>query len=275
MELFIKKGAKKLRIDTKDILKEVEDSFSEIRTLLQDPLIAEPFYHDFQYSFCWSSNAIEGNTLSLDDTVSFLEYDEVRSGHTFSEYEEAKRLNQAITNFLTYQEQEITKEWIQAVNGTILGSNHGGYRAKNVFIGTLIEATYYPPDFEKVPALMDSFLETVNFKEPSIEKIIRKIAVAHIEFERIHPFIDGNGRTGRLILNQCLVNNNLLPITIEPKSKYRQAFKLYDKSKDTSLMEYILYKGELDAINKVTQLAKKRDTQLECKSSKMTKKRIR
>lgn len=246
-----------LLMDTKEMINKIGRSLSEIQHLLKDPLIMEPFYRDFQYSFCWSSNAIEGNTLSLDDTVSFLEYDEVRSGHTFSEYEEAKRLHQAIKQFLVCDEQEITEEWIQAVNGTILGKNHG-YRTRNVFVGNLIEVTYYPPDFEKVPALMNSFLKTVNFRDSSIETILQKIASTHIEFERIHPFIDGNGRTGRILLNQCFLNNGLLPVTIATKSKYRQAFKVFDRKNDVSLMEYILCKGEMEAINKVKALAEKR-----------------
>lgn len=225
-----------------------------VKQYLREPLIMEPFYSDFQYSFCWSSNAIEGNTLTLDDTISFLEYDEVRSGHTFSEYEEAKRLNKAIHTFLSFDGRRLDEEFVQAVNAVILDTKQG-YRQKNVFIGNRIEAVYYPPDYSSIPALMGRFFEDMNVRAGSFDKAIQKAALKHLEFERIHPFVDGNGRTGRLLLNQHLVNNGLLPIIIEPKSKYRQAFRLYDKNEDASMMEYILYKAELNAIERVRELA--------------------
>lgn len=56
----------------------------------------KPFIKDFAYRFCWSSNALEGNTLSLDETICLIDYDEVRSGHTYTEYQEAKNLYKAI-----------------------------------------------------------------------------------------------------------------------------------------------------------------------------------
>lgn len=91
---------------------------------------------------------------------------------------------------------------------------------------------------------------------------IKFIAKKHIEFERIHPFTDGNGRTGRIILNQSLINEGLLPIVIEPKSKYRSAFKEYNNNQDTSLMENIIYKGQFESIEKIEQIAKNKEISL-------------
>lgn len=62
--------------------------------------------------------------------------------------------------------------------------------------------------------------------------IFSSITEYHIRFERIHPFSDGNGRTGRMIMNQQLINNDMLPITIDKTSKYRQAFRAYEKNGD-------------------------------------------
>ena len=59
----------------------------------------DSFLDDFEKRFCWSNNALEGNTLSLIETVNLLDYDEVQSGHTYSEYQEAKNVYAAIKKY--------------------------------------------------------------------------------------------------------------------------------------------------------------------------------
>ena len=81
-----------------------------------------------------------------------------------------------------------------------------------------------------------------------------------MDFERIHPFSDGNGRTGRMILNQQLVNQNFLPIIIEAKGDYRQAFRRYDRNGDVSQMVHIIAKGELASMERVMKLYEKRNS---------------
>ena len=71
------------------------------------------------------------------------------------------------------------------------------------------------------------------------------IAKRHIEFERIHPYQDGNGRTGRMIMNQQLLNAGLLPAIIQDHSKYRQAFRRYDRNGSVELMQYEIAVGIL------------------------------
>ena len=65
---------------------------------------------------------------------------------------------------------------------------------------------------------------------------------------------DGNGRVGRMILNQQLINNGLLPVTFSAKGKYRQAFRIYDRNKDTSSIVHIIGKAQEEAISRITQL---------------------
>ena len=69
-----------------------------IQDLIQNPVIKAPFWEDFEIRFCWSSNVIEGNTLSLDETIDFLLYDEVQSRHTYQEYTEAKNCWKRLQN---------------------------------------------------------------------------------------------------------------------------------------------------------------------------------
>lgn len=224
--------------------------------MFADSLLESSFVKDFSYRFCWSSNAIEGNTLSLDETISVIEYDEVRSGHTFSEYQEAKDLFKAINNYMIpLNKREITKEWIQKVNEQIMSNEVSGYRKKDVYIGNVMEATYYPPSYQRVPELMREFLQDINECKTDAREMFDMIAEKHILFERIHPFENGNGRTGRVILNQQLVNHGFLPIVIPPKSDYSQAFRRYDKTGDISKMRHIICKSELASINRLEDMS--------------------
>lgn len=178
-------------VNTQEILDKVSFELTRILHKKKESLIIEPFYKDFSYRFCWNSNAIEGNTLSLDETISVIDYDEVRSGHKYSEYKDAKCLYKAIMQELSKTPKVITEEWIRTVNGIITDTD-GSYRQKNLYVGTVVEATYYPPDYQMVPGQMNRFYKEVNFISEDKAEIIKKVAEQHIIFERIHPFSDGN-----------------------------------------------------------------------------------
>lgn len=241
-------------LDNKEELLRIEQQKDFAVEIMQKNVIAAAFTNDYSRRFCWSNNALEGNTLSLDDTVRLIDYDEVRSGHKYSEYVEAKNVYSAITNMLIpFQTTEIDEQWIQRVNGYVMGTE-GEYRKESVYIGSVTEAVFFPPDHERIPELMKNFTETVNIKETSAEHLFSEISRQHIIFERIHPFLDGNGRTGRMILNQQLINNGYLPISITPTGKYRQAFRRYDKNGDISSLTHLLLKSELESFARVFDL---------------------
>ena len=237
-----------------ELYKKIESLQYKTNSFMHENMIKEPFENDFAVRFCWSSNSLEGNTLSLDETVSVIEYDEVRSGHSYSEYWEAKQLYKAIRAMLVpVTKNNITEDWIKQCNAVVMDSD-GSYRKDSVYIGTLVEAVYYPPSYERIPELMSEFVLHVNIDEANVTETIQKIAKLHMDFERIHPFHDGNGRVGRMILNQQLINNGLLPIAIEKRSDYRQAFRRYDKNGDISIMEHIICKGQIEALERLQNL---------------------
>lgn len=240
------------------------DLITEKQKMIQleklDSLIVEPFTKDFSYRFCWSSNALEGNTLSLEETVALLAYDEVSAGHTFTEYQEAKCLHHAICKLiLPFNKRKIEEKWLKEANGIIRGIGIGNYRQEPVYIGNLTEAVYYPPHHEKIEGLMEEYLKEVNFSKAKVNEILNEVAKQHLTFEKIHPFKDGNGRVGRMILNQQLVNNNLLPISINPTGKYRQAFRIFDKNGDVSPLVHLIVKGELEAFERIEELQHRRE----------------
>lgn len=241
-------------VNNTKLYEDIEKTVTSAVKLLSEKNLGDPYIKDFSYRFCWSSNALEGNTLSLDETVSLLDYDEVRSGHTFTEYQEAKNLYRAINSILIpFKKQEISEEWIKNANALIMNQT-GEYRENRVYVGSLVEVVYYPPQADQVPNLMKEFMANLNFQGETIKEKIEKIAQKHIQFERIHPFQDGNGRAGRMILNQQLINNELLPISINPSGKYRQAFRRFDKNGDISPMAHIIAKSELEAIGRIQLL---------------------
>lgn len=250
-----------INIDFSEKKQEIESSLPTIKKKMSDKLIAEPFYYNFKYTFCWSSNAIEGNTLSLEETINLLEYDEVAAGHTYTEYTEAKRLYSAINKFLLFDGQDITEDLIKDIDHEVTGIKKG-YRTNDVCIGTLSEAVYYPPSSDKLDDLMHEFACRQKVPKGDVDGIISHVAQEHINFERIHPFPDGNGRTGRIVLNQNLINSGLLPITIDPTSKYKSAFKQYNKNKDISLMKDIIYKEEIRSIDNILEIAKEKEKAL-------------
>lgn len=250
-------------VDNKKILNEVETAFSGIMNWMSDIALMEMFYRDFALRFCWSSNAIEGNTLSLDETVALIEYDEVRAGKPYSHYQEAKNLYRAISGLMIpFRHQPITNTWIKESNGIIMGTV-GDYRTGPVYVGSLVEVVYVPPAAERVPDLMEKYLQTVNFEAADIPEIIEKVAKDHLDFERIHPFQDGNGRVGRMILNQQLINNGLLPVTIGSKGDYRRSFMQYDQKGDMSKLIHELCKEELASIQRVQELVRKAEQSLQ------------
>ncbi len=240
-------------VDNSELLMELKKANISFSDISKRKIIFEPFWDDFKVRFCWSSNAIEGNTLSLDDTIDVVLYDEVNTGHTYTEYTEAKNLYNAISKQISYDNVQINEEWIKKCNSFIIGTEQN-YRNSDVYIGTLAGATYFPPHHTEVPKQIDELLSNIKIRNDNIENTIIDVAEFHMRFERIHPFRDGNGRTGRMILNQQLINSNLLPVTIDKTSKYRQAFRAYDRNKDISLLVHLICSNELEALKRVHDL---------------------
>ena len=243
--------------DNENRISQIEEEKEEIFKHMENPLINQPFTEDFTKRFSWSTNAIEGNTLSLEETIAVIDYDEVRANHTYSEYTDAKNAYYAIRKMLLpFAKTVIDEEWIKKANGYIRHMQ-GEYRDTTVYIGNLSEAVYYPPDPQDVPELMKNWLREANIEAETVKEIFERIAASHVRFERIHPFVDGNGRTGRMIINQQLINNGLLPISIQPTGKYREAFRRYDRREDLSEMVYVLLKSELESFERVRSLVLK------------------
>lgn len=180
----------------------------------------------------YNSNGIEGNTLTLRETQVVLEGITV-GGKSIKEHLEAINHEKAIL-FLDdlVKDNEPISEWnIKNIHQLILkdidNENAGRYRKENV---TIKGATHIPPDYLKVPELMGKLILTYNTW--SEYHPIIQAALLHGELVKIHPFVDGNGRTSRLLMNLDLMNSGYNPVIIKKESRLKY-YEALDKAHTT------------------------------------------
>ena len=197
------------------------------QSYLQD-LITRSTYH---------SNAIEGSTLTYAETYAILFND-----NSFKiEAKEPREIYEAINHksalelvFKNLRNNDVFDErFIKRLNETINRNikETEGFRTVQVFIQG---SEHIPPEPEKIPNLMNYFV--YNYIHDEQDSFI-KIAKYHIEFEKIHPFEDGNGRTGRLLINYELLKNNLPPVVIEKDDRVKY-FEFLKNDDTTALAEW-------------------------------------
>lgn len=180
------------------------------------------YVEDFVTRSTYHSNAIEGNTLTYAETYAILYNDnsfKIDGKEPREIYEAINHKNALELAFKNLQgnaefDERLIKEINETINKNIKETQ--GFRKIQVFIQG---SDHIPPEPEKIPNLMNYFVYNYNNDN---QEIFEKIAKYHIEFEKIHPFEDGNGRTGRLLINYELLKNDLPPVVIakEDRVKY-------------------------------------------------------
>lgn len=204
----------------------------------------------------YNSNGIEGNTLTLRETQVVLEGITV-GGKSIKEHLEAINHEKAIL-FLDdlVKDNEPISEWnIKNIHQLILkdidNENAGRYRKENV---TIKGATHIPPDYLKVPELMEKLILTYNTW--SEYHPIIQAALLHGELVKIHPFVDGNGRTSRLLMNLDLMNSGYNPVIIKKESrlKYYEALDKAHTTGDYTDFVKLVTKLEVEMLKKYLEL---------------------
>ncbi len=206
---------------------------------------------NFMIEYTYDSNAIEGSTLTLDETALVLKENVTIEEKPLNYHLDAIGHKEAFYYLLDLikEKKNLSENEILNIHSLVLMSrvqDKGKYRSIPVTIvgsDVLLEQPYM------IKPSMERLIEEYNKLELSL---IEKISLFHLKFERIHPFIDGNGRTGRLIINFELMKNGLLPINIKSldKIKYYDAFKKYDKEEDSSLMTNLILDYEILELEK-------------------------
>ena len=209
---------------------------SEMRPLTAGEV--ERLREEFMIEFTYNSNAIEGNTLTLKETAMALEGMTIDQ-KPLKDHLEAVGHRDAFlyVQDIATKDMPISESVIKNIHSLVLinrPEDKGVYRR----IPVRIMGAYTEPlqPYMVQPAMEGLIIE--NNKRTETMNIIERIARFHLEFEGIHPFIDGNGRTGRLILNLDLIRNGYPPINVKftDRKRYYEAFDAYYRDNDASKM---------------------------------------
>lgn len=198
---------------------------SNMKKQLKDQLVIE---------WTYNSNAIEGNTLTLSETKVVLENGITIKGKPLKHHLEAINHKEAIEFIedLVSKDTILTEYDIKSIHYLILkeidSKNAGKYRGENVFISG---ATHIPPNYISVPFEMQKMIERYKAWE-NLHPIVRACYL-HGEFVKIHPFIDGNGRTARLLLNFELMKYGYPPVVIKNENR-AEYYDSLDKAHTTN-----------------------------------------
>ena len=192
-------------------------------------------YHKTQLDFAYSSNYIEGSTITPDETASIYDTGTIlATNDKVIVLKDATEIKNHFTLFkymLDTIDDKITEDMIKKFHfilkdGTLNDSekewfNVGEYKSKKNFVGNI--TTSLPKDVSKDMKNLFDWYNKISHK--SLEDIIE----FHVRFERIHPFQDGNGRIGRMIMFRECLFNNIMPFFIEDRNKdfYIRGIKEY------------------------------------------------
>jgi len=194
------------------------------------------YFEDYITRSTYHSNGIEGSTLSYAETYAVLFND-----NSFKITAEPREIYEAINHkyalsyMLDLADGILTENIIKDI-GIYINKNIrdiDGYRKVQVFIKG---AEHIPPS----PAVLrqEMMYFVYNYNNTVYDSIFDKIASNHIAFESLHPFEDGNGRTGRLLINFELVHNNIAPVVI-PKDDRIEYFEMLAQKDSVKMSEYL------------------------------------
>lgn len=211
--------------------------------LISEAEIAEQVYN---------SNAIENSTLTLEETEKILLQIDLDRFITEREIFETKNLARVVSYIdKRAKERELALEVILSLHQMLISNIRddvaGRFRKDNEFVRV---GSHIAPAPKEIIKRLEKML--AQYYASSHENIIKRIARLHLTFEYIHPFVDGNGRIGRVINNYLLIREGFVPINIKfiDRKKYYEAFKEFDSKNVTTIMEEIVGKALTNSYHK-------------------------
>jgi len=200
----------------------------------------------------YNSNAIENSTLTYDETQKILQ--QINLDRFISERElfEAKNLSRII-NYLNVKakEKELDIEMILLLHKMLLSNIDddiaGRFRGEGEWVKV---GDHIAVDPKRVHEEVESML--IKYYGAAHINIVKRISLLHLTVEHIHPFIDGNGRIGRVLNNYLLIRAGYVPINIKyiDRALYYEAFEEFDNKGKTTIMEYIVGKALTNSYHK-------------------------
>ncbi|MBI2026430.1 MAG: Fic family protein, partial [Deltaproteobacteria bacterium] len=200
----------------------------------------------------YNSNAIENSTLTLKETEKILLEMEVVRNVSLREVFEAKNLARVMGYIRSkVQEADLSREVILFLHQMLIGgiddSLAGRFRAKGEYVRV---GTHIAPAPEHVEHMIENIL--ISYSSDLSSYFVDKIALFHLDFETIHPFNDGNGRIGRVLMNYQLLRLGFPVLIVRNKEKkeYYKAFNDYRNSKKTQTMEKVVALALMESLHK-------------------------
>ena len=213
------------------------------------------FFHNGDYlldvfiRFSHHSTAIEGNTLSMDDAISIMLHGFIAKPMSEREFFEVKNHKNLMPPFVAWLEnaEPITLSLIQKTHGILMEHliyNAGAFKkTQNAILGAPFETAEPFQVLERLKAWCDNLIFKLNAAENEDSKLLA-IFESHVQFERIHPFSDGNGRVGRALMAYSCFAENILPIVI-PSDKKAQYIHFLNTAK---LADFLAMAKELQKV---------------------------
>ena len=244
--------------DINVMLKEVDVQKEQLSALCPLPEEALKKIQDaLDIEYTYESNRIEGNTLTLQETALVVNEGVTISGKSMREHLEAINHAEAISYIkdIAKQDIEISERTIKEIHALILHGidreNAGRYRTVPVMISG---STHMPPQPYLIEKQVEDFI--LRLKQMEMEKVhpVLIAAYLHDELVRIHPFIDGNGRTSRLLMNLYLLRHGYVIITLKGSNDAKvNYYKALEKSHTDQLPEdfkKLVVEAEIAALRK-------------------------
>tara|TARA_Y100000310_G_scaffold291681_1_gene319796 strand:+ start:1947 stop:2870 length:924 start_codon:yes stop_codon:yes gene_type:complete len=213
-----------------DLVKLKKEFANKIKHL--DSKLIEDMFRDFKTFYIYNTNTIEGNTLTIEQTDMVVNRGKSPSGKDLREVYDHINAKE-VFEWLLEEKPEITHEIIVKVHAGILekiDQRTGGYRTRGVRV---IGAEFLPSPGKYVQTDMEILLKWYRKSKKKLHPLVLS-ALFHEKFERIHPFYDGNGRTGRMLSNLILLRKEFPPLIIEEK-KRKQYYAALDRGHKADL----------------------------------------
>ncbi len=212
-------------------LEKIKDNFQKEWNKIPES-VKKKELEEIAIAFTYNTNAIEGSTITLEETREII-HDKISPNKPLRDVRETEAHSKVFLKMLEKKEK-ITKElllkWHEEIFGLTKPDLAGRYRNYLVTIGG-----YVPPNPEELNKLMTNLINFINNSKLNPVELSGR---AHFIFESIHPFGDGNGRIGRLLMNYILWHNNYPMLIIEYKKRnsYYKAFH----NKEEGFLKYFL-----------------------------------
>ncbi len=237
------KSSDKIKSTLKDLLEEKLTELNELRPI--NPVLLQKLKERFQVEMTYNSNGIEGNTLTLNETYWVFQEGITVKGKSLKEHLEVKDHKKALEKLYQIVEsptefrlsEQLVKDLHHAVIEMSEDYDDYEYRNTDVFIAGSDHTPTTPAK------LAEEMKELIKWSRESRHHyhLIEFVALLHHRFAQIHPFLDGNGRTSRLLMNLFLMKEGfpLVIILNNDRQKYYRVLRQADNGKPKALIQFI------------------------------------